>query len=127
MATTIEPTGSVVQGFKDRLGYALIGAFFGALVGLLGWWVYGFAHTLRYRGPGIDPLLRQWIVLGSVIFAALGFILRERAADVVAGALSAVLGSEPTSVSARVGSAVLRGVVLVIVVALIWMLNQNKG
>ncbi|OYD47889.1 hypothetical protein CBY09_23000 [Acidovorax kalamii] len=66
-------------------------------------------------------------MLGSVIFAALGFILRERAADVVAGALSAVLGSEPTSVSARVGSAVLRGVVLVIVVALIWMLNQNKG
>ncbi len=50
-----------MQGLLDRLGYALIGLFFGALIGVAGWWLYGVAHSVRYRGPGMDPLLRHWV------------------------------------------------------------------
>lgn len=116
-----------MQGLLDRLGYALIGLFFGALIGVAGWWLYGVAHSVRYRGPGMDPLLRHWVQYGGAIFGVLGFLLRERAADVVADTLSAMFHFEFNPAPGRVASAVLGCVVLVIAVAAIWFTSPIKG
>jgi hypothetical protein len=78
-----------------RLTYAVISAFFGALVGLAGWWFYGLGMSVHMRiGHGIDPVLRHWLVYTSAGFGVVGFILRERAADVVGEVIGAIFHTE---------------------------------
>jgi len=111
-----------VHGFLDRLGYALIGAFFGALVGVAGWWLYGLAHSLSYDGPGMDPVLRHWVQYSAAAFAVLGFIFRARAADAVADTVSGILHFEFDETPGQAASALVLCVVLVLVlvIAAIW-------
>ena len=67
----------------DRLGYAFISGFFGALIGLAGWWLYGAAYSLNYSGSAMDPVLRHWLIGCIAVFAVLGFVFKEQAADFV--------------------------------------------
>ena len=109
-----------MSGLLDRLGYALLGLFFGAVIGIAGWWLYGLAHSLNYRGPGMDPLLRHWVQYTGGVFAALGFVFRERAADAVGDTVSGIFHFEFNETPGRAASAGVCGVVLVITLATIW-------
>lgn len=114
-----------VLGLLDRLGYALIGAFFGALVGVAGWWLYGLAHSLSYDGPGMDPVLRHWVQYGAAAFAVLGFIFRARAADAVADTVSGILHFEFDETPGQAASALVLCVVLALVIAAIWFTSPS--
>jgi len=121
MAITIDGRRSrVLHGLLDRLGYALIGAFFGSIIGIAGWWLYGVAHSLNYSGPGMDPVLRHWVQYSGGAFAAWGVVFRERAADAVGDTVSAILHFEFDEAPGRTASALVSCVVLAITLAAIW-------
>ena len=120
-ATTIDARRSrVLQGLFDRLGYALIGAFFGAILGIVGWWLYGVAHSLNYSGPGMDPVLRHWVQYCGGAFSAWSFVFRERAADAVGDTVSAILHFEFNETPGRTASVLVCCVALAITLAAIW-------
>ena len=83
----------------DRLSYALISGFFGAIVGAAGWWLYGEAHSLNYNGPAMHPVLQHWLQYSIAAFAALGFILKDHAGEVVGDTFSAIFHFEINSTS----------------------------
>ncbi len=115
-----------MQGLFDRLGYALIGLFFGALIGVAGWWLYGLAYSLNYDGPGMDPVLRHWVQSMGAIFAVLGFIFRARAADAVADTVSGILHFEWDEIPGRTASALVGCVVLALVIAAVWFSSPTS-
>jgi hypothetical protein len=78
----------------DRVIYAAIGALFGALIGAACWWLYGLAYSLRYDGPGIDPSLLHWVKQFGAVFAITGFVLRDKAGDVVGHLVGAIFNFE---------------------------------
>ena len=78
----------------DRITYAGIGAIFGALIGAACWWLYGLAHSLQYDGPGIDPSLVHWVKPFGAVFALIGFVLRDKAGDVVGHLIGAIFNFE---------------------------------
>ena len=78
----------------DRFGYALISAVFGLVIGFAGWWLYGTAHSLNYDGPGMDPVLLHWLRSTVAVFAVLGLVFKEAAADFVADTFNAILHFE---------------------------------
>lgn len=104
----------------ERIEYGLIGALFGALIGVVCWWLYGLAHSLSYDGPGLDPVLRHWVTYMGGVFAALGFIFRARVGDVVGDTISIIFHFEiDQAPSERAGVGV--GLVfLAIIVAAVW-------
>ena len=104
----------------DRLVYALIGALFGALLGLAGWWLYGLAHSLNYSGPGMDPVLMHWLKWSAAAVAVLGLVLKERIGDLVGDAISAVFHFESNQSFDGAVRTVTAFVYLAIVVAAIW-------
>lgn len=104
----------------ERLGHALLGGVFGALLGLAGWWLYGLAHSLVYDGPGMDPVLRHWLVCLGGVFALFGFIFRGRVVDFFADALGAALHFEFSETPGNGVSTVFAMVFLALVVAAIW-------
>ena len=109
----------------DRLGYAMISAFFGAVVGIAGWWLYGLTHSLNYTGPAMDPVLRHWLVCSTSVFAALGFFFKDTAADFLADAVSAIVHFEFNEAS---GNAARYGVSLVFIalcIAAIWFTTPS--
>jgi hypothetical protein len=85
----------------DRLTYALIGFVLGAFIGVACWWLYGLAFSLNYSGPGIDPVLRHWVVYVGGAFATLGFILRDCVGDALGNTIQAIFhfesGDAPSS------------------------------
>ena len=107
------------MGFFDRLTYAALGGLFGALLGLLGWFLYGLSYSLRYVGPGMDPVLRHWVAGLGTTFAVLGFVFGARSADWLGDALSAVFHFEMDQHHKR-PSAVFTLVLLALLVAAIW-------
>ena len=78
----------------ERFGYACISAFFGAVLGVACWWLYGLAHSLSYDGPGLDPVLRHWVVWLASGFFLLGFIMSARAEEVLGDLWNAVFHFE---------------------------------
>jgi len=78
----------------DRLAYALIGGFFGAVLAAAGWWLYGLAFSLRYSGPGLDPVLMHWVKVLGAAFALLGFFLKDRVGSVVGDAFATIFNFE---------------------------------
>ncbi len=116
-----------MQGLLDRLGYALIGLFFGALIGVAGWWLYGVAHSLNYDGPGMDSVLRHWVQCSGAAFAVLGFIFRARAADAVADTVSGILHFEFNETPGQAASVLVLCVALGLVIAAIWFTSPIKG
>ena len=103
----------------ERLTYCLIGAIFGALVGVVCWWLYGLAHSLRYDGPGVDPVLKHWLTYVPIAFAVAGFVFRERIGDILGDAFGAITDFESNQSSGRVG--VIGVLFLAIAIAAIWM------
>ena len=104
----------------DRIFYAVFGAGFGAVLGVVGWWFYGLSLSIRYHGPGIDPDLLHWVKAGAAIFAVLGFLFRDRVGEFVGNTLSALFRFESGS---REESHLTPGqiaIVLVLVAALAW-------
>ena len=98
----------------------MISAFFGAAIGAAGWWLYGLAHSMNYTGPGMDPVLRHWLVCSTSVFAALGFFFKDTAADFLADAVSAIVHfefNEAPGNAARYGVGI---VFLAICIAAIW-------
>jgi hypothetical protein len=87
-----------------RFSYALIGTLLGLGVGVLGWWLYGQAHSLNYSGGPLDPALKHWLTGSGALFGALGWVLKDRVGDLIGDALSAVfhfeIDSPPRTVSA---------------------------
>lgn len=104
----------------QRLGHALLGGLFGGVLGLAGWWLYGLAHSLFYDGPGMDPVLRHWLLGLGGVFAVLGFIFRGRVVDFFADTLGAVFHFEFGDTPGNGASAAFALVFLALVVAAIW-------
>lgn len=104
----------------DRITYALIGAFFGAILGVAGWWLYGLAHSLSYSGPGIDPVLRHWVAHAGWVFAVIGFMFRQRVADAVGDTLQALFHFEMDDRPGERASPLVHVLVVILIVAAIW-------
>lgn len=81
------------MNLSDRLIYALIGALFGALMGAACWWLYGLGLSVQ-RPIAMGGGLPQWVGWGSGAFAAIGFMLGDRASEVVGNAISGVFHVE---------------------------------
>ena len=79
---------------SERYGYACLSAFIGAVLGVACWWLYGLAHSLNYDGPGLDPVLRHWVVWLASGFSLLGFIMGARAGEVLGDIWNAVFHFE---------------------------------
>ena len=104
----------------DRVTYALLGALFGALVGILCWWLYGLAHSLNYEGPGMDPVLRHWVTYSGWAFAAVGFLFRQRVVSVIGDIFNAIFHFEVDTAPEERSGPIVGLVFLVIIVAAIW-------
>jgi hypothetical protein len=104
----------------DRLGYALIGMVFGAMLGVAGWWLYGLAHSLNYSGPGMDPILRHWLTYASGAYAVLGFFFQATVGDIVGDTISAILHFEANASPNEKTSPIVSLIFLVIIAAAIW-------
>ncbi len=104
----------------ERITYALLGSVFGAVIGVVCWWLYGLGHSLNYDGPGMDPVLRHWLVWSSGAFGIVGFVFREHVGDVVGDTISAVFlfeSNQPPNESVRTLVAL---VFIAIIIAAIW-------
>jgi hypothetical protein len=108
------------MAFGERVTYALISAVFGALVGVVCWWLYGLAHSLNYNGPGMDPVLQHWLTYVTSAFAVAGFVLRERSGDIAGDTLTAIFHFEMNDTSGHSLSVVASIVLLVIIIAAVW-------
>lgn len=106
--------------FFDRLLYALISSFFGAIVGVMGWWLYGQAHSLNYDGPAMHPVLQHWLQYSVATFAVLGFVLKDHVAEVVGDTLSAIFHFEINLTPDRNCRLLVSLVFLVLCIAAIW-------
>ncbi len=80
----------------DRLTYAALGALFGAVLGLICWWLYGLGMSLNIPavGESIDPVLQHWLTWVPAAFGLLGFVFQERVADMLGDALNAIFHFE---------------------------------
>lgn len=103
----------------DRLSYALIGALLGLGVGVLGWWLYGRAHSLNYSGVALDPALKHWLTGSGILFGALGGVLKDRVGDLIGDALSSIFHFEINS-PPRTASAFALVLLLALVLAGLW-------
>lgn len=106
--------------FIVRLEYALWGAGSGAVLGVMGWWLFGLAHSLQYDGLALDPVLRHWVLGGVVGFSVLGFVFKVGVLDVVFGALSAILHFEGGQAPDQRSGPIAALVFLVLVIVLLW-------
>lgn len=104
----------------DRITYALIGALFGALIGVACWWLYGLAHSLNYHGPGMNPILRHWVTYAGGAFAVAGFLFRQRVGDAIGDTINAIFHFEMNESPDGQASAVVALVFLAIIIAAIW-------
>lgn len=95
--TLAQKTVQLYMNLFDRFSYALISGSFGAMVGAIGWWLYGEAHSLNYDGPAMHPILQHWLQYSVAAFAALGFMLGDHAGEVVGDTFSAIFNFEINS------------------------------
>jgi hypothetical protein len=105
---------------QDRIGYAFLGALLGAVLGVIGWWLYGLAHSMNYSGPGIDPVLRHWLTYTSAGFGLLGFWLKEQVGDLLGDTLNAMFHFELNQSPGRESGHVVSLIFLVILLVVIW-------
>ncbi len=104
----------------DRLIYALIGAFFGTVLGLVCWWLYGLAFSVQGLGTGLNHDAIPWIKVLAGLFAALGFVLKDRVGSVVGQTIAGIFSLESQDdhgPNLSLGKGLL---VLVVVAAIVW-------
>ena len=104
----------------DRLSYALIGMIFGAMIGVVCWWLYRLANSLNFSGPGMDPILRHWLTYACAAYGAFGFFFRASVGDIVGDTLSVIFHSEANSAPENKASPIVSLIFIVIIVAAIW-------
>jgi hypothetical protein len=109
----------------DRLAFALIGAVFGAILAAACWWLYGLAFSFRYTGPGIDPQLTHWVKLLGGVFAALGFLFKDRVGSLAGDAFASIFNFEADRSPTENVSWWQVLFTLVLVAGLIWFLTRN--
>lgn len=83
----------------NRLFFAALGAFFGAIMAGICWLLYGCGLSVRLNGNALDPFLTHWLYgLGGGL-AVLGFILEDKMANALGDLISVVfyvqLGETP--------------------------------
>lgn len=110
----------------DRLIYALMAAFFGALLGGVGWWLYGMANSLTYSGHPLDPVFRHWVIGGAAGFGVLGFVMGARVADVAGDAFNAMLHFEFSEVPYRTASVLALLLFCALLLAAIWFTTPGR-
>ncbi len=104
----------------DRVLYTCLSGFFGALIGVVGWWLYGVGHSLNYSGPGMDPVLKHWLTFLGGGYAFAGLVWGERVADAVGGSLTAILHFEFDQSPSNHAESFVILALLVIVLAAVW-------
>lgn len=80
----------MLKNLYDRLTYAVIGFFFGAVLGALLWFLYDAGFSAWIGAPQIDLGLRAWIKYAGGVFALLGFLLKADAGHVAGSTVDAV-------------------------------------
>lgn len=110
----------------DRLINAAWGAVLGALLGVLGWLLYGLAHSLTYRGPAIDPVLRHWLIWGSLGFGVLGLLMGDRMRELASNCFAAILSFEFEDLRSAPGG-VLGMVLMALLLAAIWFTTPTPA
>jgi len=108
------------MAITDRLGCALLGGIWGALIGVACWWLYGLANSLNYDGPGFDPILQHWIKYVGDAFALLGFVFRERLGDLVDDTVAGIFHFEANDAPGSGARLIVGLVFLAIIIAAIW-------
>ncbi|MDP3832472.1 MAG: hypothetical protein Q8Q82_00795 [Hydrogenophaga sp.] len=75
---------------SDRLAYALLGAVFGAMTGVVVWLLLGFGAwprgSLSIRGAGLVTLAEYMALIGAV----LGFTLKGKIGDIVGSVIATI-------------------------------------
>lgn len=77
----------------DRLIFSTISLFFGSLLAVVLWLLYGLAFS-RHFTTGIGYDLIPWLKYIGGSFAVLGFILKEKTADILGSILTIVYDAE---------------------------------
>jgi hypothetical protein len=85
----------MLRSLIDRLQFALIGLFFGSVLGAAGWYlVVGRGSSLHRLYPALDALantdIGSWIKYVGGAFAVVGFIFKEYVGDAL-GETTAVI------------------------------------
>jgi hypothetical protein len=111
----------------DRIGHAAVNALFGALLGVVCWWLYGLAHSLNYDGPAMDPVLRHWVLWLAAIFALLGFFFGARAGEFMVDAWDAVIHFELNDAPGKGANLALSLAFLAILIAVLWFTVPGKN
>ena len=77
----------------ERITSAVLGAFFGALVGFILFWLLGvFSQTL---GPGqVQGEFEKWLSTGAAIFGFVGFIFGRHIGTLLGNILNALFQFE---------------------------------
>jgi NhaP-type Na+/H+ or K+/H+ antiporter len=78
----------------DRITYAAFGAVFGCLLGLVCWWLYGLAMSRHFTGPRLLPAALPWMKVFAGVFAAIGFIFKDKVGSAIGGLLAGILNFE---------------------------------
>jgi hypothetical protein len=81
----------------DRLSYAAIGFFFGALMGSFFWFVTGFKSHGSLAS--LHWSLFDWIKYAGGAFAVIGFIFRDRVGDAFGGLVNGIYEYETRGIS----------------------------
>lgn len=75
----------MLKEIYDRLGYALIGLVFGAILGLGVWFLYDAGLSVRMGAPEIHLGLFGWVKVLGGGFALLGFLFKADAGAATGG------------------------------------------
>lgn len=78
----------------ERLTFAALGTFFGALVGVLLWFLYDYGASLRLWPPEIHLGLRVWCMGFAGVFALVGLVLGAETGTVIGSILSVIFRFE---------------------------------
>ena len=74
----------------DRLGYALIGFVFGAVLALGVWFLYDAGFSRRIGAPEIHAGLLTWVKYIGGFFGVIGFLFKASAGSAVGGTLQEI-------------------------------------
>ena len=78
----------------DRLTYAVIGAVFGSLLGVICWFLYGLGFSNQFRGMNLHAEALPWVKVFASLFGALGFILKDRAGTILGNSIAGLFSAE---------------------------------
>ena len=106
--------------YMDRFVYALIGAVFGALLGLVCWFLYGLAFSRHMLGPVINASALPWVKALASIFAVLGFLFKDQVGSVLGSTITGIFSAESGRDYGPNPSFWKSVLVLVVIAALLW-------